>query len=71
MADNTSGPEASWTHGSSLEDIQTRDKIKNEFCFKHNYDLVRIPSHMLNHIKLEHILGNKFLITKEGGFCDE
>lgn len=68
---HTSGPEATWTHTDSLEEIQARDKIKNQFCLINNYDLVRIPAYMVNNIKLEHILGNKYLITKEGDFCDK
>ena len=38
-----SGPEAKWTHSSSLKDIQERDKIKNNYCLKHNLKLIRIP----------------------------
>lgn len=38
-----SGPESSWTNSSSLEKIKERDTIKNNFCLKHGFKLIRIP----------------------------
>ena len=59
---HTAGPEAIWSKSDPLNIIQERDKIKNEFCLTHNYPLVRIPYTKLNHITLNDLLGNEFLV---------
>lgn len=48
----------------TLEDIKNRDLIKNNFCLKNNYKLVRIP-YTLKNITIEDILTDKYLIKKE------
>ena len=54
------GPEASWTHSQSLEEIQFRDKLKNDYCKKHNITLKRIPYTALYHLSYEEIIGTKY-----------
>lgn len=46
----------------SLEKRKSRDKQKNEYCLKHNYQIVRIPYWEKNNISLELILGDKYLV---------
>ena len=56
------GPdEGLWSQSDSLETIQERDQIKNNYCQKHNYPLVRIP-YTKEKITLDDLLGNKYLI---------
>lgn len=59
---HTKGPEAIWSKSDSLEIIQERDKIKNNFCLTHNYPLVRIPYTKINQITLDDLLGDQYLI---------
>lgn len=49
------GPEAEWSHSSSLEDIQFRDNLKNEYCKTNNIILKRIPYTALSHLSFEEI----------------
>ncbi len=56
------GPEATWAHSSSLEDIQYRDKLKNEYCKKHNIILKRIPYTELPYLSYEKIIGATYNI---------
>jgi len=52
----------SWHNIETLEIIQERDLIKNNFCKKNNYTLVRIPYSKLNSLTLEDLMGNKYII---------
>lgn len=54
------GPEAEWNHSSSLEDIQFRDNLKNEYCKTNNIILKRIPYTALSHLSFEEIQGNLY-----------
>ena len=49
----------------TLESIRERDKIKNQFCFKHNIPLIRIPYN--REYKEEDLIleTTRFLLTKE------
>lgn len=49
----------------SLEIIQERDKLKNNWCIKNNYILIRIPYTKVNNITFEDLFSNKFQV-KEG-----
>lgn len=57
------GPEAKWTHSCSLEDIQFRDQLKNNYCKINNIPLIRIPYTQLYKITLEDLIPetSKFL----------
>ena len=44
--------------------IQERDHIKNDFCFRHNYTLIRIPYHKINTLCLDDIMTNKYKLIK-------
>lgn len=44
----------------SLETIQKRDSIKNNYCINHQIPLVRIPYWKIDNLKIEDILGNKY-----------
>lgn len=46
----------------SLEQRQTNDQLKNEYCKTHNIPLKRIPYTELDNITLENIMGNKYSI---------
>lgn len=52
-----------WNSTESLEDIQKRDKQKNQWAKDHNIPLVRIPYWERDNITLDMILGNKYLIN--------
>lgn len=54
-----------WSHNSSLQEIQERDFIKNNFCWENNIPIVRIPYSKIDSITLEDLLGDKFLCKKE------
>ena len=58
------GPDTNyWGHTSdTLETIQEKDQIKNDFCSIYNIPLVRIPYTHVNLITLEDLLGDKFLV---------
>ena len=56
------GPEAGWTQSSSLEEIQYRDKLKNEYCAKRNIPLKRIAYSELSNLTYEDILSKKYNI---------
>lgn len=56
------GPEGKWKQNYSLEDIQKRDNIKNEYCKKHNIILKRIPYFQISKITIETIESNMFSI---------
>lgn len=59
-----------WSHSTdTLTTIQERDNIKNNFCLKHNYPLIRIPYTKLNTLTIDDLLGNKYLI-KGDDYCD-
>lgn len=61
------GPDTSYWSRSldTLEDIQKRDKIKNDFCLKHNYPLYRIPYTEINNLNIKTLFDNKYLVKKE------
>lgn len=44
------------------EEIQQRDKEKNEYAKKHHIPLVRIPYMLRDSVSLQDLLGNKYLI---------
>ena len=58
------GPDTSYWGRTTdtLETIQERDRIKNQFCLSHNLPLVRIPYSKANTIYLEDIMGDKYLV---------
>ena len=60
------GPDTDyWGHSTdSLETIQEKDRIKNNFCLSHNYPLVRIPYTKLESITIEDLLGEKYLVKE-------
>ena len=57
------GPEATWSHGSSLEDIQFRDNLKNSYCKEHNILLKRIPYTQLSCLSYEKIVSDIYNIN--------
>ena len=60
------GPEATWTHTHSLEEIIYYDKLKNEYCLTHNILLKRIPYFLLGIVNTKTLLeDNKFNVSKE------
>ena len=51
-----------WNSTETLEDIQQRDKEKNQWARSHNIPLVRIPYTERDNITLDIIVGDKYLI---------
>ena len=51
-----------WNNASHLENIQVRDKEKNEYALSHNIPLIRIPYWERDNITLEMLLGDKYLV---------
>lgn len=56
------GPEAKWSHSASLEDIQQRDELKNNYCKNNNIQLKRIPFFDISNITYEKIISNDYNI---------
>jgi hypothetical protein len=56
------GPETVWTHSASLETIQFRDRLKNDYCKEHNIVLKRIPFFSLSSLSYENIISDKYNI---------
>ena len=54
------GPEAKWSHSASLEDIQQRDQLKNNYCKNNNIQLKRIPFFDISNITYEKIISNDY-----------
>lgn len=54
-----------WSNLETFDVIQERDNIKNNFCLKNNYTLIRLPYSLLNKITLEDIFGDKYKVTEE------
>lgn len=42
-----------WKDSYTLEERQTNDNLKNEYCKNHNIKLVRIPYTQINNINLK------------------
>ena len=51
-----------WNSKETLEDIQMRDKEKNEWAKKHNIPLIRIPYWERDNITLEMLMGDRYLV---------
>ena len=51
-----------WNSEETLQDIQNRDKEKNQWAKEHNIPLVRIPYWERDNITLDLILGDKYLV---------
>lgn len=61
------GPDTNyWGHSTdTLQEIQEKDNIKNQFCLNHNYKLIRIPYTKLGNITFEDLFGSEYLIKGE------
>lgn len=62
------GPEASWIHSQSFEEIRANDLLKNEYCQNHNIKLKRIPYYEKDKITLENLL-NDFFVNENITSC--
>lgn len=60
-----SGPEAAWSHASSLEEIKHKDELKNKYCKNHNLLLKRIPYFELSNLSYESIFSDKYNFVSE------
>lgn len=56
------GPEGNWTEGMSLEEMQRRDSLKNQYCKEHDIILKRIPYFQISKINYENIESDMFNI---------
>lgn len=61
------GPDTNyWGHSTdTLKSIQEKDQIKNNFCLKHNYKLIRIPYTKMETITIQDLFGDKYLVKGE------
>lgn len=57
------GPESAWKNNTSLEEIQKRDLLKNDYCKKNNIVLKRIPYFRRQDISFETLFDDTFLLT--------
>ena len=55
-------PDAKWKNNYSLKDQQEREKLKNDYCKKHNIKLKRIPYFQIGNITIETLQNDTFLI---------
>lgn len=55
----------SWANGTTLQERQKRDKIKNQYTIQNGIDLIRISYWEKDNLNLELLLGNKYLIKEE------
>lgn len=55
-----------WNTKENFEKVQQSDKVKNEYAQNHSIDLVRIPYMELKNISLNMILGEQYLIPRNG-----
>ena len=54
-----------WGHTTdTLQSIQERDNIKNNWCIKNNIPLIRIPYTKINTITFDDLFNNTYLITE-------
>lgn len=53
-----------WSNIETYETIHERDEIKNNFCIKNNYILVRIPYYKLQTLTLEDLMGEEYIINE-------
>lgn len=51
-----------WNSTETVEDIQARDKAKNEWAKEHNIPLIRIPYTQRDKITLDMLMGDEFLV---------
>ena len=60
------GPDTNyWGHTTdTLSTIQERDNLKNNFCLKNNYILVRIPFYHLPHLTLNDLMGEEYVVKE-------
>lgn len=56
------GPDAKWSLSDSLEEIQQRDRLKNDYCLKNGIKLKRIPYYDIGKITIEKIESNEYNI---------
>lgn len=52
--------------GHDITKTQERDKIKNQYALQNNIPLVRIPYIERDNITLEMLLGNEYLVERQG-----
>ena len=60
------GPEATWTQEHSLEEIQSYDSLKNQYCLNKGIILKRIPYYDLNELTIEKILDHTYTVQFGG-----
>lgn len=59
------GPDGTWKNSYNLEELQERDKLKNEYCKKNNITLKRIPYFLISKININSIEGAEFDIKNK------
>ena len=57
--------------GHDITKTQERDKIKNQYALQNNIPLVRIPYIERDNITLEMLLGNEYLVERQGAISSQ
>ena len=57
--------------GHDITKTQERDKIKNQYALQNNIPLVRIPYIERDNITLEMLLGNDYLVERQGAISSQ
>lgn len=57
--------------GHDITKTQERDKIKNQYALQNNIPLVRIPYIKRDNITLEMLLGNEYLVERQGAISSQ
>lgn len=57
--------------GHDITKTQERDKIKNQYALQNNISLVRIPYIERDNITLEMLLGNEYLVERQGAISSQ
>lgn len=57
--------------GHDITKTQERDKIKNQYALQNNIPLVRIPYIERDNITLEMLLGNEYLVERQGAISSK
>ena len=63
-------PEGNWGSYYTLQDIQEKDKKKNEYCSSHNILLKRIPYTDQYNFTYEDIISDKYNVQPQGGLIN-
>jgi hypothetical protein len=53
-----------WSHTETLDIIQERDLIKNQFCLDHNYILIRLPYYKIKNLTIKDLMTSLYQVKE-------